>query len=169
MNIILDMDGTIIDNYSLMQETIIIARPYLREFLHYLFSHHERISIWTNGSSRWYNKCFNECIQHHMPQDKSFDFVITYDDCLVRNKTTCPKSLSLIYDKYSNYSEHNTIMIDDSPHTLKDNMDNGILISSYEYEEDDHDLDNELLKMINIITAISNSKSIIVDDYIIIN
>ena len=154
-NIILDMDGTLIDFYVERGNVYIVPRPNLSAFLKYVFDNFVRVSIWTNGTEMWYIRCFCECLVEHIPEGYDFDFVITLSDKLVKNRSTDPKRLSLIYKKYDNYNENNTIMIDDSEHTLLDNIDNGILIPSFSHDPNcANDTDMELLHIIPYITSI---------------
>lgn len=160
-NIILDLDGTLIDSYygEYGNNLIIVARPFLRKFLESLFLNHESVSIWTNGSKQWFERCHDECLKYHLPDGCKFDFIITYDDDLVTCKRTCPKYLTKIYQKYPKYNKENTIMIDDSIHTMQDNMDNGILIPTFDFDPDlPFACDYELLNTLAIIEALVNSK-----------
>ena len=152
------MDGTLLDHYSNdYNKVTIVARPYLSYFFKYLFDNYDNVSIWTNGSLEWYSHCYREILSSYIPDNKSFDFVVTFDDNLISCKLTSPKKLQIIYDIHSKYNETNTILIDDSKHTLTCDLKNSILIPSYicypelYFDEDEIDDDEELLNIVNIL------------------
>jgi hypothetical protein len=155
VNLILDLDGTLIDsgyappNYCKVE---IYERPHLKEFFAWAFTQFERVSIWTNGSKEWYNKCYQTVLYKHIPLDKCFDFVITYDNGFVLSREYSPKRLSIVYNLNMNYTTNNTFIMDDSPHTYKCNPDNAIPICSFVYNEDaeQDEIDHELLSIMKL-------------------
>jgi hypothetical protein len=140
-NIILDLDGTLIDSYygDNGNNIIIKARPFLCSFFSCLFYKYKRISIWTNGSSDWFQMCYDKCLKKYMSENMKFDFIITFDDGLVLDKSNSPKKLTKIYQKYSNYNSNNTYIIDDSVHTIQDNLENALLIPTFIFDPDEPD------------------------------
>ena len=151
-NVILDMDGTLLEGYTNdYNKTIIKRRPHLMRFFAYLFEKMERVSIWTNGSKEWYTECFDRVLKHCIPAGKSFDFVVTFDDNLIHCKQTSPKQLQKIYDIHPQYTLNNTMLIDDSEHALQCDPFNSILIPTYAYDSDDSEEDCGLLDIIELI------------------
>lgn len=148
-NIILDLDGTLIDHHvaEFGNDLIIRPRPFLSAFLEHLFFYYERVSIWTNGTDKWFAQCYDTCLKYHLPRGKRFDLVITFNDRMVADKERSPKRLSLLYDKYPFYHSRNTLIIDDSPHTVVDNPNNAILLPTFNFDLDKED-DTELIKVL---------------------
>jgi len=137
-NIILDMDGTLGDNipahfaenperYSTIKP---IPRPGLRKFFRFVFSHYERVSIWTAALPVWYNKFKREVLQPNMPPGAAFHFERTRTS----NKYVLLKPLSEIYATYPEYNETNTVIVDDNPMTFASNSENAIHIKPFFYD-----------------------------------
>lgn len=166
-NIILDMDGTILDyvpagmdhNRSFFQ--IPIARSYLRLFMKYLFENFERVSIWTAASKVWYDQCYENVLKPALPEGKEFHFVKTRADYDWEKNV---KPLRMVYEQFPDlYNEYNTIIIDDNAYTFAENFDQAIQIKSFYYDRlkkevrlnlDKHDF--ELYNMIQILHARNN-------------
>lgn len=167
-NIILDMDGTILDyvpphfDHNRSHTHIPIARPYLNLFMIYLFSNFERVSIWTAASKSWYDQCYEEIIKHTIPQGKQLHFVKTRLDY---DHTKDVKPLQMIYEEYPElYNPQNTIIIDDNPLTFEENIEQALQIKSFYYDRltkeirenlDKHDF--ELYNMIQLLHLTNNS------------
>uniref|UniRef100_A0A6C0EPC9 FCP1 homology domain-containing protein n=1 Tax=viral metagenome TaxID=1070528 RepID=A0A6C0EPC9_9ZZZZ len=144
MNLILDMDGTLIDHYYCTRkcDIIIIPRPYLSDFLTFVFDNFNRVSIWTNADEDWYKKVYEKVLKHYIPKNKSFHFIKTrtYNSTII-------KPLTFIYNIYPEYNSSNTIIIDDNPNTYVNNTDNAIPIPTFLYLIHD----DELLKTITVL------------------
>jgi len=165
--LVLDMDGTLLDftkpplsqsnRFSMFAppEPEPVARPYLREFLQYVFKYFKKVSIWTAGTLSWYNKCFQKVLSSCIPEGKGFDFVYTRNHfAYVR----VVKPLTLVYANSPEYNPLNTIIIDDNPNTYELNRKNAIGIKPFYYDLIEqkylNDLDNydfELLKLIKVL------------------
>lgn len=162
-NIILDMDGTLLDHDLRMDNTIRliqqvpIPRPYLAEFMQFVFDHFQRVSIWTAASRSWYDRCYEDILRHHVPEGKSFHFVKTRENY---NSTHLLKPLQLVYDEYpTEYTPNNTVIVDDNPLTYTQNLNNAVPVHSFFYDllpkdilDDLPNYDNELLDIINILS-----------------
>lgn len=138
-NIVLDMDGTLLDNIPIgfpenptPFETSPIARPYLMEFMEFVFDHFERVSIWTAAMPIWYEKCYKRVLRHCIPDGKSFHFVKTR---LPGELYVVLKPLSEIYANYAAYNSENTLVVDDNPMTYRDNPENAIAVKSFFYDQ----------------------------------
>lgn len=136
-NIILDMDGTLLDsippfcegNPTLYEEPV--ARQCLDDFMKFVFETFERVSIWTAGSKEWYEKCYEKILKHYIPEGKTFYFVKTRDHYQFL-KTIKP--LEMIYAEYpEHYNSSNTLIVDDNPITYSKNKENAIPIKSFYY------------------------------------
>ena len=100
MNLILDMDGTLIDSYFsfVTGKMVIIPRPHLKEFLEFVFDNFSNVSIWTNGVKEWYEEVYSTLLITFIPNGKSFHFVKTRENLF---DTNIVKPLSDIYKIYS--------------------------------------------------------------------
>ena len=167
-NIILDMDGTILDNVPLYfahnktYNLIPIARPYLKLFMKYLFENFERVSIWTAGEKAWYYECYEKIIKHTLPEGKEFHFIKTRENYDYSRGT---KPLRIVYEEYPDlYNPENTIIIDDNPSTFSENPDQAIRIKTFYYNllkkevrENLDKYDFELYNMIQLLHIKNNS------------
>jgi hypothetical protein len=157
MNLILDLDGTLVDHYTDDYNLIHVkARPHLSKFFKYVFTNFESVSIWTNGTYKWYRYVWDQVLNKHMPLVYCFTMVITYDDGLIVCKETAPKSLHKIYKIYpEQFNKKNTFLVDDSKHTLRNDPLNSFLIPTYNYDIDPNiiDTDNELVELITLLES----------------
>jgi TFIIF-interacting CTD phosphatase-like protein len=163
-HIILDIDGTLIDNVG----DSIYQRPYLKEFLDYCFETFETVSIWTAASREWYNevneKIFSklklktkESLQSKLLTPRKFYFVWTGERCtFISDQKAIEdgdfyaqrikiKRLKKIWDKRGLLTRHNTLILDDTPITYAENYGNAIPIDTYNHKNED---DDSLLKLI---------------------
>jgi hypothetical protein len=149
MNLILDMDGTLIDGfYNDYNEVIIKKRPFLKLFFKFVFNNFDNVSIWTNANFEWFNIIYENELKYLIPEGKSFDFVKTRETSI-----TYPlKDLEIIYIDSPQYNENNTFIIDDCPETYQKNISNSIPIEiyNYEYEQNISKIDTELLRIIKL-------------------
>jgi len=158
MNIVLDMDQTLIDGWYLQKVT---PRPHLKTFLKWCFENFTHVSIWTAASRDWYNYVYNAVFKNILDEiNAEFHFVFTSEKCnnvwkysewhghSIRwtekrvRKLHRYKSL-----KYINYNIDNTIIIDDNPSTFNCNYGNGIHISPFKDHIKGWDTDEELLNL----------------------
>ncbi len=155
-NIILDMDKTLIEGYfSIKYDKMVIEeRPYLSQFFKFVFEHFEYVSIWTNGNKEWFDYVYETVLYKYLPKNKSFDFVITFDDGFVGEDNNGAKDLNIIFDIFEedNYNKHNTLLVDDSEIHFDKNPYNCYLIKPFEVDvkNNEHKNDIELLRFIKI-------------------
>jgi hypothetical protein len=142
MNLILDIDGTLIDR----DEDGPIIRPHLGIFLAYAFEKFDRVSIWTNAAPAWYKRVKLEIFDDVMPEGKNFDFVWTRENCFLETTKMGPdgrfyfpitrKPLSLVYAAFPlAYNSSNTYVIDDTCETYTHNLSNAVPIETYNWGE----------------------------------
>lgn len=173
MNIVLDMDQTLIDGWPEPSNVNVnvIRRPNLDIFLEWCFEHFERVSIWTAASRDWFNKV-NEfvfedilkSINQKKGREYKFDFVFTSEMCNVVWKFSefhgcsvkcIQKRIRKLHNRksepFKHYNLDNTIIIDDTSQTFSANYGNGIQISPFEtykyFDENIWKSDVELLRM----------------------
>jgi len=138
-NIILDMDGFLLDNIPLRRgftenpsnQTFPVPRPYLGNFLRFVFKKYRRVSIWTAATSVWFDVCYEHTIKPNMPAGASFDFVRTHPDGTPRVPV---KPLSTIFREHPEYTAANTTIGDDNPETFRDNIANAEQLPHYFYD-----------------------------------
>lgn len=152
-NIILDMDKTLIEGYfSIKHDKMVIEeRPYLGQFLKFVFEHFDNVSIWTNANKEWFDHVYNTILFKYIPKNKHFDFVITFDDGYVGKSNNGPKDLNIIFNIFEDeYNKHNTFLVDDSEVHYHQNIYNCYLIKGFEVnlEDNSHKDDIELLRFI---------------------
>ena len=162
MNLILDMDQTLIDgmyNDDNPSRTIINARPHLFEFLKFCFENFKSVSIWTAASRFWFNivndRIFAPTLKHlkEIGIDAKFDFVFTGNRCTTKwiysefhgqSVRITIKRLKKLYRSrilYKKYTRENTLIVDDKKNTFSLNYGNGIEISAWDcYNHDDVEL-----------------------------
>jgi hypothetical protein len=139
MNIILDMDGTLINERM-------EARPHLDEFFRYIFQHFNHVSIWTMADVSWFNRVNARVFQPIMPLGKSFHFVWCRVNCkLMQNlgdgSISVIKPLTEVYRRFPIiYSPFNTLIVDDTPSTYQENIGNAIKIGCYVDDKNDTEL-----------------------------
>lgn len=145
MNIILDIDYTLIDSHGYD----LTERPYLEEFLYYLFSRFKNVSIWTAGSVEWFDYVNKKIFSKYL-KDEKFHHVWTFDNCKIvygsYGSQEIIKPLNSIYD--NEYNNFNTIIIDDTEFTFSENILNAINIKKFFLE---NDKDDELMGIIPLI------------------
>lgn len=157
-NIILDIDKTLIEGYFSIKHNkmVIEERPYLAQFLKFVFTHFENVSIWTNANKEWFDCVYNTILYKYIPKDKYFDFVFTFDDGFVGNDNNGAKDLNIVFEYFKKYgceyNKDNTFLVDDSETHFEKNPKNCYLIKPFEVnvEDNSHKYDIELLKIINI-------------------
>ena len=133
MNIILDLDGTLIDS-SQGKEPIIYPRPFLKEFLYYVFDKFDNVCIWTHSCQLWYDYVFRVVLSKCIPFGKKFSFVFVREENY-KMFVPMPKPLQYVYELYPDtYNNLNTFIIDDMPATYMYNEQNAIPITTY-YKE----------------------------------
>jgi TFIIF-interacting CTD phosphatase-like protein len=154
MNLILDMDLTLIKHTYIQNNIQIIPRPYLPLFFSYIFTHFNNISIWTHSTDEWYNNVYEKLLKHIIPQGKSFHFVWTRNKCIEKPiktglfsyQNTIIKPLNRVFSFYNEYNTQNTLIIDDTVSTYQLNVFNAIPIKPFLFNNDE-----ELLRIIQIL------------------
>ena len=166
MNIILDMDQTLICNTR--------KRPHLEIFLEFCFLKFQNVSIWTAAAREWFDyvneniftPILNEIRDRYGGDvNTKFDFVFTRDRCsLVRNIEAVfadsffvEKRLNKLFrskQRYKDYTRGNTIILDDDTFTFRKNYGNALGIYPY-FGGSDDGIDDELIcAMIYMIKVI---------------
>eukprot|EP01134_Creolimax_fragrantissima_P004573 CFRG4573T1 len=147
--VILDMNGLLVHRYRLNTEPkdapvsqvggrMVVLRPYVNEFIDYLFSHFE-VGVWSSMMGKNVRPIVElvfrpECL-------KNLYFVLDQSACdsirhrEVKNKPLLLKDLHKIWNADKNYNPQNTLLIDDSPLKATRNPPN-LLYNPVEWEGD---------------------------------
>lgn len=144
MNLILDMDDTLIHCFDQNNMSDITERPFLQEFFEYVFEKCETVSIWTYGTQWWFDQVYNSVLKHLIPPNKSFYFVWCRPTCkfiwkyntsmMIGNRIQLiiRKPLSKVYKTYPDrFFPQNTLILDDTPETYAENKENAIFIRPF--------------------------------------
>lgn len=142
MHLILDLDGTLI---YCDKDNNIIKRPYLDEFLTFVFEFCDSVSIWTAADKDYaYFVIRNIC-----PSDKNFLFIKTRQNTHIRyfqymgfdQVIKVEKRLSNIWKNKTfrtlGLNRHNTLIIEDTPSTCVKNYGNAIYVDSFKGDPND--------------------------------
>jgi hypothetical protein len=157
MNIVLDIDGTLVKDVN-DPDIIPEPRPYLKEFFQYIFKTFCHVSIWTAShkerAERIIDTVFLPILKELNP-DYSFDFVWTAEKVAVKQKwrlggdytSTVIKDLKKVYKAYKYYTKDNTVILDDTSSTYRRNHGNAIGLVTWRGDPND----KELLKVLENI------------------
>lgn len=155
MNIVLDLDLTLI--YAESENSAIICRPHLKEFLEFVFANCQNVSIWTFACPPYADKVI-KIVTALIPSGNEFDFIWMRDKCEIRREyimygwgqtVYAVKPLAKLYNTFPRkYNELNTLILDDNPRTYEDNAANAIFIKQF---DGDNENDTELLRIIEIL------------------
>lgn len=170
INFILDLDQTIIsgeptEEYDFLKnkkkaskfrfETmenyyIIFERPYLQQFLTFLFKHFN-VSIWT-AASKDYALFIIDKIIIAGNKDRKIDYIFFSYHCSLSKKIKrgSSKELSILwtYYKLPDYNENNTVILDDYVEDVyKNQKQNCIIAKPFEFKEDNSHKDKFLKEL----------------------
>jgi carboxy-terminal domain RNA polymerase II polypeptide A small phosphatase len=170
--LILDLDETLI--HSTVEKPVgepdftvfkynVVKRPHLDYFINECYSHF-RLAIWSSGSDNY----AEEITGHIFPSSMKLEFVwgrskATYCPIPDRNEFSYPGIFHYDYIKRLQkikplgYSLKRTLIVDDTPHKLKENYGNAIYISEFNGEPDDE----ELLYLLDYLMTIKDSPNVL--------
>ena len=132
MNIILDMDETLLSGFYINDDLVFIEeRPFLDAFFLYIFSRFENVSIWTHATTNWFLYCYDRVLKKYLPEGKTFFQVITRDNDFIPLRPNLAKRLKDFYRLFPNHHKYNTFILDDNPCTYVHNIKNSIPIKPY--------------------------------------
>jgi hypothetical protein len=159
INLILDMDSTLIANFGQQ----IKPRDHLQTFLFFCFSNFKTVSIWTAAEYIWFDAVNQSLFQPIMKNiskliQKPCNFTFVYVrpqgkiKYVIRPQTQIQaifiKDLNDIWNqkwKFPGFNQFNTIIVDDTPDTYSHNYKNAFYIKPFVYNNTN---DIELIKLI---------------------
>lgn len=144
-HIVLDLDSTLIDSNGRGE---IFARPFLEEFMYFVFHNFKSVSIWTAASKEWLKEVISKVLKEKIPDGMSFRRLFYRKQCRLLNNYNGSyefyKPLSFLYGLHDDMNSKNTLMVDDSDVTFHGNRSNGYQILAY----DNGNRDDELMGLI---------------------
>lgn len=182
MNIVLDIDGTLIDTISEEQHNAwkehetyipydmeaklkgkpvyIYKRAHLDEFIRYCLNNFDNVGIWTLGEPRWARFVIKKVLGKRL--DDFHPVLSIQESTIVANPIygwKYLKPLASIYENFpADYKEKRTLIIDDAPLNSIENRDNAFDIKTFEACNVSHD--TVLLDMIDYLGSIKNTSDI---------
>lgn len=164
MNIILDLDNTLISSLSPSEEKKshrkkinkftwenmdgsykVFQRPDLQEFLDYLFNHF-KVSVWTAASKSYALFIIDKFIL--TKPDRTLEYIFFSHHCREsKRKANTQKKLDLLWDHYNlpEFTKTNTYIIDDHPEVHSNQPDRCIQVVPFEFRNRKSFQDKELL------------------------
>lgn len=124
----------LIDQATLLGNYYTFLRPHAREFVAYLLDHY-RVAVW---SSAWAKNVDLLCA--HIFGERRGELLFEFDQTLCttvlphpdpsekNNKPLFRKDLTTVWVRYTDYGEHNTIIIDDCPHKMAKNPEENVVL-----------------------------------------
>lgn len=160
LNLVLDMDSTLISNLGVQ----IIPRPHLQPFLTFCFRNFKSVSIWTAADATWFAAVNHALFQPIMKRISTnigkhcqFRFVFVRPQGTIKfvirpevhfaPRPIFVKELSKLWNspvRFPDFTQHNTLIVDDTPETFSQNYRNAILIPAF---ASNNTQDHELLKL----------------------
>ena len=169
-NLILDLDQTLISSEEIDKVNLdslktkmdlfrvdvlddmykIFSRPYLQEFLDYVFKNFN-VSIWTAASKDYALFIIENIIINKNPERK-LDFIFFSYHCdISKNDKKYSKELCMLWEKYKlmGYSEKNTVILDDFKDDVhKSQPNNCIIAKPFEFFKENSENDQFLIDLI---------------------
>lgn len=170
-NIFLDLDNTLISSEYISDirpadilrakhfdckvfddEYLICARPYLQNFLDFLFKNF-KVSIWTAASKDYALFIINEFILKKNHSRKLNLILYDYHTNVSRRTFKTPKKLEILWSKWNlkEYNNKNTIIIDDLEEVCDSQRENCILVKVFEFTHKNSENDDSLRKVKQVL------------------
>jgi NLI interacting factor-like phosphatase len=140
----------------------------LKHFLHYAFDKFETVSIWTAASKDWANTVYNNILKPNIPVNKNFTFIWDGKKCTQKSnrnaimegdfyaRSVTIKRLKKVWNQFKSMNKDNTLILDDTPNTYKENFGNVIPIATFI----DNENDDYLLKLTTYSDSLIQLESI---------
>jgi TFIIF-interacting CTD phosphatase-like protein len=171
MNIVLDIDGTLISD----TKKDIVLRPGLGEFLDFCFINFKTVNIFTAAGQEWckevldtfkerkvlkegqkINKifCRERCSRKSIPFDDNYGMYDGYNYTIVKRLKRMANT--------PDFSLDNTLIVDDTPSTYVENYGNAVRIKTYDsrIEEKDDEFSKLIVHLRDILKAFDQHHSI---------
>lgn len=161
--LVLDVDGTLFDNWSVGENGAELMRPYLHEFLSKLYQHYD-LMIWSATNMKWIETKLSLLGVHNNP---SYNFVC-YLDSRATISVEIPsrglvetKPLGLIWERFpEHYTPTNTIIVDDCRHNFLMNPRNGLRVKCFRNAHTNQATDRELVELCDYLVGVADEESL---------
>jgi len=152
--LVLDIDYTLYDHKSTAQNISILTRPFLHQFLTTVYERYD-IVIWSATNMKWVDLKMQEMQVYSNPNfkiafslsRKSMISVERRDKEKKETEVVDIKPLAVIWAKYNQYHEENTIMLDDIRRNFLMNPKNGLKIRPFKNAHTSRESDDELIRI----------------------
>ncbi len=154
MNIVLDIDGTLLETKNknmltrfehfdyIVDEFAVFYRPHLCEFLDFLSKHCRTVSIFTASTEDY--AYMIETMLRSLNSNISFDWILSEKYVEYDEDSYSIKNLEYIWNtseaKDLNITRHNTFLIDNFEWNFRKQPNNGILVKTFYYGIPDKEL-----------------------------
>ena len=137
---VLDIDGTLINENNDPNNWSVVSRPYLEEFLYYCFTSFETVSIWTAATKEWFNYVDETILKpirrkYNLP---NFFLVWTSERCSYKKdiftstRFSIKRLRKLWKKKKWGLTKYNTLILDNTPRTYIENYGNAVPIPTFD-------------------------------------
>ncbi|CAG5130129.1 unnamed protein product [Candidula unifasciata] len=164
--LVLDIDYTLFDHRSTVEQANELMRPYLHEFLTEAYKNYD-IVIWSATGMKWIETKLNLLGVSSHPEYK----ICFYLDADAMISIHTPKygvievkPLGVIWGKYEHWSEKNTIMFDDVRRNFIMNPQSGLRVKAFRDGPVNRFSDTELLKLAEYLNCIAD-----LDDFTVLD
>lgn len=155
--LVLDIDYTLFDHKSVAESGRELMRPFLHEFLETAYEHYD-ICIWSATNMLWIEEKMKllGCLAN-----QNYKLAFFLDSRAMISITTSKygmidvKPLGVIWGKYPQYSQRNTIMFDDLRRNFLMNPQSGLRIRPFREAHLNRDTDQELVHLAKYLTLIA--------------
>ena len=116
---------------------IIFERPYLQEFLDFLFENFN-VSVWTAASKDYALFIIDKIILKDKNKNRKIDYIFFSYHCNISKKIkNKSKDLSLLWEVYKieNYNKNNTLILDDYDEVYNTQIENCIIAIPFKFVE----------------------------------
>lgn len=134
LKVVLDMDGTLIsivknDGFALHNVKL---RPGVKELFEWAHQNKISMSIFTAASESWFCAVYGRLFIEVMPPGFNFEFIYTRLHCTYNPHTRSHiKLLQRVWDNEPDWTNTNTLIVDDIPSTFISNIRNGVLVDTF--------------------------------------
>lgn len=171
-HIFLDLDNTLISseiislknrkqqykifNHHKMDDYIVCERPYLEDFLNFIFKHF-KVHVWTASSKDYATFIINNIILKN--KNRKVHFVFFDKHCeKSKIKTGYVKKLNMLWKEWNlgEFSENNTFILDDLREVFEAQPNNCMAVHPFSFLEKNSWKDNELLNVKKKLKSLFN-------------
>ena len=170
-NIVLDVDGTLVEDVSdevvedEYETPLPAPRPYLTEFMQFCFAEFQHVAIWSAASSDWIDPIIKNIIPppprhyHFIWANKHISRSITHQ--MGRNvDVRIKKKLKKVCNHFPEFTLHNTLILDDTPQTYRDNYGNAVGISRWYGSSSDTELVRVMKRILDWKTTYQEQRTV---------